>query len=85
MLVAPEKPWLLIKDSSYIPAEDTDPTLHGLHRKATADAWEKLRSNILFLATENSAICHLVKCALYVAPRQGSNVKDVGQRFSMLL
>ena len=37
-------------------AEDTDPTLHELHRKATANAWEKLRSNILFLATENSAM-----------------------------
>ena len=37
-------------------AEDTDPTLHELHRKATANAWEKLRSNILFMATENSAI-----------------------------
>ncbi len=37
-------------------AEDTDPTLHELHRKATANAWEKIRSNILFLATENSAM-----------------------------
>ena len=24
-------------------AEDTDPILHELHRKATADVWEKLR------------------------------------------
>lgn len=37
-------------------AEDTDPTLHELHCKATVNAWEKLRSNILFLATENSAM-----------------------------
>ena len=36
--------------------EDTDPTLHELHYKATVNAWEKLRSNILFLATENSAM-----------------------------
>ena len=37
-------------------AEYNDPTLHELHRKATVNAWEKLRSNILILATENSAM-----------------------------
>ena len=36
--------------------KDTDPTLYELHCKATVNAWEKLRSNILFLATENSAM-----------------------------
>ena len=36
--------------------EDTDPTLHELHRKATVNAWEKLGSNILFLVTEKSAM-----------------------------
>ena len=38
------------------PYEDTDPTLHELYCKATVSAWEKLRSNILLLATENSAM-----------------------------
>ena len=46
-------------------AEDTDPTLHELHRKATANAWEKLRSNILFLATENSAMPLGQVCIVY--------------------
>lgn len=37
-------------------ADDTDPTLHELHQTATVNAWEKLRSRILFVATENSAM-----------------------------
>ena len=61
------------------PYEDTDPTLHELYCKATVSAWEKLRSNILFLATENSAMPLDQGCMVC---NSAAGVKDVGQTFT---